>query len=347
MDGVVGEWEEQAAIWLAFPHSDNWLNLDIPQNYSGTGLQMIQEFYFSLIDICLDFQDLKLIFNNEALMLSVIDKLASFSNKKFKLHSLVIANDDIWIRDYGPIFLYRENDSLREKVIADFVFNAWGGKFPPFHNDNAVPAKISFNQSLAFNAYFQILEGGAIDYSSDAKLITTRECVLNSNRNEGFTEYEFELMVQEALGIEKVLWLDKGLANDHTDGHIDNTARFISNNQILVSFTDNPASPNYQISKENYQILLDYKAELEDLELIKIPIPEPDAFLESKYAYSYANFIFLNGAVLVPVYNCKQDLEALRIFNKLFPERKVISVDCSLLIQEGGSLHCITKQEII
>ncbi|NQY80817.1 MAG: agmatine deiminase family protein [Candidatus Caenarcaniphilales bacterium] len=344
---VVGEWEEQAAVWLAFPHNDNWQGISFDKTKFKSGLEAIQDFYFRLIDICLDYQDVKLIFNDEALMMSVIGKLASFSNKKFKLNSLVISNNDIWIRDYGPIFLYQDSDSGEQKVVADFVFNAWGGKFPPFDSDNAVPGAIALNQGIAFNAYFQILEGGAIDYSSDAKLITTKECVLNPNRNEDFIEYEFELMVQEALGIEKVLWLDRGLANDHTDGHVDNTARFISDKRVLLSYTNNKESPNYDICQKNYQALLNYKAELEDLEIIKIPIPEPEGFLESKLAYSYANFIFLNGALLVPIYNCEQDAEALEVFEKLFPERKVIGVDCSLLIQEGGSLHCMTKQEII
>ncbi len=347
MDGVVGEWEKQSAIWLAFPHNQNWLKIDFDKSKFNTGLEAIQDFYFRLINICLDYQDVKLIFNNEALMMSVIDKLAAFADKKFKLHSLVIANNDIWIRDYGPIFLYKESDSKKEKVIADFVFNAWGGKFPPYDSDNEVPAAISMNQKLAFNAYFQILEGGAIDYSSDKKLITTRECVLNPNRNQNFTEYEFELMVKESLGIEKVLWLDKGLAHDHTDGHIDNTARFISNNQIILSYTENPESPNYQISQKNYRALLDYKSELGDFEIKKIPIPEPEGFLDAKLAYSYVNFIFLNGAIIVPIYNCSQDKDTLEIFEELFPERDIIGFDSSLLIQEGGSIHCMTKQEIL
>ena len=352
-----GEWEQQAAIWLAFPHNDYWLGIDFDKNLLHSGLAAIQDFYFKLIDICLDFQNVKLIFNDESLMMSVIDKLASFSNEKFKLESLVIANNDVWIRDYGPIFLYQslvpdsQNKSVNlensKKVIADFVFNAYGGKFPPFDKDNAVPGAIALNQALPFHAYFQILEGGAIDYSSDSKLITTRECVLNSNRNQDFTEYEFELMVEDALGVEEVLWLDQGLANDHTDGHVDNTARFIANNKILLSCTENQQSLNYSISQKNYKQLLRYKDKFPELEIIKMPIPEPEGFLESELAYSYVNFIFLNGAIVVPTYNCEQDSLALEIFQELFPERKVIGLDSSLLIQEGGSLHCISKQEIL
>ena len=325
---VPGEWEEQAAIWLAFPHNENWNGIDFDKTKFSSGLAAIQDFYFRLIDICLDYQDLKLIFKDEMLMMSVIDKLARFSNKKFKLSSLVIPNDDIWIRDYGPIFLYKSSNSnkssnqVSEKVIADFVFNAWGGKFPPFDSDNAVPGAIALNQGIPFNAYFQILEGGAIDYSSDSKLITTKECVLNPNRNQDFTEYEFELMVNEALGVQSVFWLEQGLANDHTDGHVDNTARFVSNNQILVSFTENEESPNYEISSKNYKKLLEYQSEFPDLEIIKMPIPEPENFLEDKYAYSYVNFIFLNGAIVMPAYNCKQDEIALSKLQELFLKEK-------------------------
>ena len=270
-----------------------------------------------------------------------IDKLTSFAAKPFKLISLVIPNNDIWIRDFGPIFAI--DKETEEKIVVDFAFNAWGEKFPPWDKDNVLPAKVGELEGLSVKSYDKFLEGGAIDYSEKGYLLTTRQCVLNTNRNKNFTEKDFEELLFNALGIKQVIWLDNGIANDHTDGHVDNTARFIDDERVVLSYTENPESPNYEISKENFKMLEAFS----DLEVIKLPLPEPEGFLEKALAYSYANFVFLNGAIIVPTYNCPQDQQAIDILQELFPDRKVIGFDSSVVIQQGGSLHCMSKQEFM
>jgi agmatine deiminase len=275
------------------------------------------------------------------MLMENIDKLTSFAAKPFKLISLVIPNNDIWIRDFGPIFAI--DKETEEKIVVDFAFNAWGEKFPPWDKDNVLPAKVGELEGLTVQSYDKFLEGGAIDYSEKGYLLTTRQCVLNTNRNKNFTEKDFEELLFNALGVKQVIWLDKGIANDHTDGHVDNTARFIDDERVVLSYTENPVSPNYEISKENFKTLEAFS----DLEVIKLPLPEPEGFIEKALAYSYANFVFLNGAIIVPTYNCPQDQQAIDILQKLFPDRKVIGFDSSLVIQQGGSLHCMSKQEFM
>jgi len=335
------EWLEQKAIWLSFPHNKIHLSSSLPDQPGKDGLSLMKEFFWNFIDIVLNYQDIKLLFDNEAMLMENMDKISSFAEKPFKLIALVIPNNDIWIRDFGPIFAI--DKETQKKIVVDFAFNAWGEKFPPWDKDNVLPAKIAEREGLMLKSYDKFLEGGAIDYSHKAYLLTTRQCVLNENRNKNFTEKDFEELLFTALGIKKVIWLDKGIANDHTDGHVDNTARFIDDKRVVLSYTENPESPNYDISKENYASLSAY----EDLEIIKLPLPEPEGYLQKALAYSYANFVFLNGAIIVPIYNCKQDKEALDILQKLFPDRKVIGFDSSLVIQQGGSLHCMSKQEFL
>jgi agmatine deiminase len=335
------EWLEQKTVWLSFPHNKIHLSSKLASEPDKDGLTLMKEFFWRFIDIVLDYQDIKLLFDTEAMLMENIDKLSSFAAKPFKLISLVIPNNDIWIRDFGPIFAI--DKETEEKIVVDFAFNAWGEKFPPWDKDNVLPAKVGELEGLTVQSYDKFLEGGAIDYSEKGYLLTTRQCVLNTNRNKNFTEKDFEELLFNALGIKQVIWLDKGIANDHTDGHVDNTARFIDDERVVLSYTENPESPNYEISKENFKTLEAFS----DLEVIKLPLPEPEGFIEKALAYSYANFVFLNGAIIVPTYNCPQDQQAIDILQKLFPDRKVIGFDSSLVIQQGGSLHCMSKQEFM
>jgi agmatine deiminase len=335
------EWLEQKAVWLSFPHNKIHLSSKLASEPDKDGLTLMKEFFWRFIDIVLDYQDIKLLFDTEAMLMENIDKLTSFAAKPFKLISLVIPNNDIWIRDFGPIFAI--DKETEEKIVVDFAFNAWGEKFPPWDKDNVLPTKVGELEGLTVQSYDKFLEGGAIDYSEKGYLLTTRQCVLNTNRNKNFTEKDFEELLFNALGIKQVIWLDKGIANDHTDGHVDNTARFIDDERVVLSYTENPVSPNYEISKENFKTLEAFS----DLEVIKLPLPEPEGFIEKALAYSYANFVFLNGAIIVPTYNCPQDQQAIDILQKLFPDRKVIGFDSSLVIQQGGSLHCMSKQEFM
>ena len=325
------EWEKQACVWLVWPHNEKeWGKNRLPQ---------IKEFYKELISTILQFQNINLILADEGMLDDVGAYCNTPRNNNHKLKKIIIPNNDIWIRDYGPFFLVGARRGV--PLLLDFQFNGWGGKFPPWDFDNNVSKEIALYKGCEIESYPIVLEGGAVEFSGDGILLTTKQCLLNKNRNQNLKKDQIELVLKSAFNIEEVIWLEHGLEGDHTDGHIDNVARFIGPNEVLVATTNDKKNKNYQILQENYEYFKKgaYSIKNHKLKIEKIPLPD------ARGVSSYANFIFVNGGVIVPTFDCKTDKIALNIFKQLFPRRKIIEIDCSLLIQEGGGLHCMTKQE--
>ena len=345
------EWEKQKAVWLSWPHNE--------KEWGRGRLGELEKFYISLISTILRFQDVNLIFPNVETCHGM-----SLQNEKHKLKKIIIPNNDIWIRDYGPFFAeHRSVIARRHKVptkqppnvirdeiasvamlprndvfILDFQFNAWGEKFPPYDLDNNVPKEIATYLGMEIESYPMILEGGALDFNGDGIVLTTEECILNKNRNKNLTKEKAENLIKSAFNINEIIWLKRGLIGDHTDGHIDNVARFIGKDKILISCANK--------DNENYEHLQRSKKLLEErFEVIDIPLPEVKDKKGNNLPASYINFIFVNGGIIVPTFKSKTDDGALEIFHKLFPDRIIIGFDCSLLIEEGGGLHCMSKQE--
>ena len=311
--------EKQVSTWLSWPHTEN----DWKDKLPG-----IRDFNKKLIDIILDFQDVKLIFSDEEMLTSVGTLHATSLRKKHKLHKIIISNNDIWIRDYGPFFMRRRGRASSPSLIVDFEFNAWGGKFPPYDLDNSVPKNIAKYLGEQCESYPIILEGGAIDFNGDDLAITTEECLLNKNRNPNVSKEQTENIIKDVFNVKEIIWLKRGLEGDHTDGHVDNIARFIGEDRILVN-------KGLEIKEEIMKWAKDHGKKFE---IVEVPLP---GFSPA----SYVNFIFVNGGIIVPTFNVEMDKEVLKIFKKTFPDRKIMCIDCSLLIQEGGGLHCMTKQE--
>lgn len=320
------EWEKQACVWLSCPHNEKeWEKKRLPE---------LKQFYVELIKVILRFQDVNLILANEGMLGE--DNYPRIQNGKHKLKKIIIPNNDIWIRDYGPFFVGARHGT---PLLLDFEFNAWGGKFPPWNLDNNIPKQIALYKGCEIESYPVILEGGAVDFNGNGLVITTEQCLLNKNRNKNLKKEQFEKILTSAFNLDEIIWLKRGLHKDHTDGHIDNVARFIDKRKILVATTKNKKDKNYEILQENLECL-----KKKDFELIEIPLPVGVCHGKPTPA-SYVNFIFVNDGVIVPTFNCKTDKIALDIFKKIFPKRKIVGIDCSLLVQEGGGLHCMTKQE--
>lgn len=329
------EWERQRTVWLSWPHNK--------KEWGKERLKKIREFYKKLIAIILRLQNVNLIFKDEELYKENINL---FSNKKskFKCKKIIIPNNDIWIRDYGPFFLTQG----LEKLILDFEFNAWGGKFPPWDLDNKVPKNIALYLGIEnIESYPIILEGGAVEFSGDGLLLTTKQCLLNKNRNKSLKKEQIESILKYAFNIEEIIWLERGLEGDHTDGHIDDFARFVDKRKVLICQTNNTKDKNYEHLKYSKEYLKKWRHPLKGykLEIIELPLPDRINLKGKRLPNSYANFIYVNGGIVVPVFNCTTDKEALGIFKKIFPKRKIVGIDSSLLIEEGGGLHCMTKQE--
>jgi agmatine deiminase len=246
---------------------------------------------------------------------------------------------DIWLRDTGPIYV---KDGATEVLATGFRFNGWGGKYVLDHDDT-VAEQIAAASGTPLEAFDAVLEGGAVDHDGLGGLLTTRQCLLHTNRN-GWTEAEAKALLRRALGARRLIWLDDGLIGDHTDGHIDNLARFVAPGVIALPVATGSDDPNAQVFEAAADALA--KAPGAPLQTVRLASPGLVEDGGQPIPASHMNFVIANTAVLMPTYTdgeaCELALETLR---SLFPERAVIGLPSRALLSGGGSFHCITQQE--
>ncbi|MCZ6672344.1 MAG: agmatine deiminase family protein, partial [Verrucomicrobia bacterium] len=251
--------------------------------------------------------------------------------------------NDVWVRDYGPIYL-RHSDSGKV-ALTEWEYTAWGGKYP-FELDKQIPARIreatgvpGFQQSL-------VLEGGAIEPNGVGDLLVTNDCLSNPNRNRGVSKEEIETALTDTLGVSKVHWLDGCIEGDDTNGHIDNLVRFFKPDGILLAEQPNKDDANYdslaRLGKQCREIRLN---DGRSLEVVNLPLPEAVYGIDRRLPMSYLNFFIGNEVVYAPAYGQPgPDSRALEILESVFPGRAIVPIDCRDLIREGGALHCLTQQ---
>jgi agmatine deiminase len=256
--------------------------------------------------------------------------------------------NDTWCRDHGPVFV--RHPATGEVAAVDWLFNAWGGKFHPWDLDNAIPERIAEALHLRRFAIPMVAEGGGLEVNGEGLLLTTASVLLNPNRNPTLTRDRAEELLRGALGVESICWLARGLEADDTDGHIDTLTRFVAPRVVVTVVNADPVGPNRDVLERNRADLERFR--LPDgsrLEVIPLPLPEPirpPAWRLDVLPATYANFLIVNGAVLVPTYRQPaSDREALRLLTACFPDREVIGLDCRDLILEGGALHCLSQQQ--
>jgi agmatine deiminase len=252
-----------------------------------------------------------------------------------RLHKLKFG--DIWMRDIAPVFLQNPSG---EVASVRFVFNGWGGKYL-YPGDDEIAAEIQRRLQLPAFASSLVCEGGGLEVDGDGLCLSTREVVLNDNRNPGLSQADAEARMGDALGIERVIWLEQGLLNDHTDGHIDNIARFVGKGRVLCMHAVDRDDPNREVLKQ-------IESDLHAFGLDVVSIPSPGLVLGREglvLPASYCNFYIANHSVVVPVFGTKHDEAALRAIEQVFPGRTVIDVPAKVFLQEGGTVHCITQQE--
>lgn len=255
-------------------------------------------------------------------------------------------HNDVWCRDHGPIFVkHRESG---EVAVTDWEFNAWGGKFPPWDLDNDIPAKVAAALGKRLFKGGMILEGGAIEINGAGQLLTTEAVLLNPNRNPTLRRDQIENHLCEGLGVSEILWLRQGIEGDDTDGHIDDLARFIDPQTILACVDTGEA--NRAILEENLGRLRSFLGPNgRAFEVIEIPLPEACEVVGWRLPVlpaSYVNFLIVNGGVLVPTFRQpRNDDRALGMIRELFAGREIIGIDCLELVEEGGTLHCISQQQ--
>jgi agmatine deiminase len=246
---------------------------------------------------------------------------------------------DIWLRDTGPLF-------ASDGRALSFAFNGWGGKYQ-LEGDEAVAAQLAAAAGAPLVPHDFVLEGGSLDHDGHGTVLTTRQCLLNPNRNPGWSQPTAEAALAGALGVRKVLWLGDGLKNDHTDGHVDNLARFVAPGVVACPIAWGRADPNADVYDETARLLSAMTdARGAPLQVMRIPSPGWTVNAEGDMVpASHMNFIIANRAVICPLYDERAGAFAMDALSSLFPERQVIGLPSRAILTGGGSFHCITQQE--
>lgn len=264
-----------------------------------------------------------------------------------------IPTNESWCRDHGPAFLVRRGrGGKRELAIVDWAFNAWGGKYPPFDADDAVPTAISKvvkgpgGKKLPVFHPDLVMEGGSVDFNGKGTVLTTEQCLLNKNRNPGKSRTTIEGYLKDFYGQRHVVWLGEGIEGDDTDGHVDDLARFINPRTIVIGIEPDPKDPNHKPLKEARRRLeLARDQDGKSFTIVEMPMPGHVEHDGQRLPATYMNFYFVNGAVLLPTYrNAKQDRAAARILAAHLPKHEIVPIDCWELIWGLGSIHCLSQQ---
>lgn len=329
------EWHPHAATWLAWPHqASDWPGRIAP----------IPWVYTEIVRHLHRREHVHILVNNRAKedLARACLQPAGIDLGRVSFHRW--RTDRVWTRDSGPTFLL---DGDGNRSLLDWRFNAWA-KYDNWKHDDQVPARVAKQTGLPvrqpmWNGKRVVLEGGSIDVDGEGRLLTTEECLLSDVqcRNPGFTREDYEGLFAEYLGINEVIWLNRGIAGDDTHGHVDDLARFVGPRRIVTVVEANANDDNHAPLREN----LDRLRSLPGFEIIELPMPSPIVFDGQRLPASYANFYIANGLVLVPTFNDVNDRKALGILAELFPDREVVGIHAVDLVYGLGTLHCMTQQE--
>lgn len=330
---LAAEWESQDAVLLCWPHKDtDW----------APYLEQVESVFLDIIAAITRFERVILVALNTD---EAERKCRTRGIPPDTLNICRAPSNDTWARDFGPITIFDNG----QPVLLDFQFNGWGGKFEA-SLDNQITGILhqqGFFGKSERRSMNMILEGGSIESDGEGTLLTTAQCLLHPNRNPACTKDRIETVLSDTLGVSSFLWLKHGyLAGDDTDSHIDTLARLCPGHAIAYVRCDDPMD-------EHFNEFHRMEQELRSLSTPNgspyrlIPLPWPCAQYDDeghRLPATYANYLIINGAVLVPVYNDLHDAEALRVLENIFPGREIIGIDCSVLIRQHGSLHCLTMQ---
>ena len=328
------DWEPQAAVWFAWPTRDDlWAGV----------LPRVREQLAALYVLAARFQPVGVLCPESAQ--ADLQALMAQAGDASGVTLYNYQTDDVWCRDYGPLFLLNEDGT--ELCITDWTYNAWGNKYPLQQRDNNAPAWIADQVGVRRFVFDTVLEGGAIESNGAGQLLTTELVLLNLNRNGEMRKQQIEARLAAGLGINEVLWLHDGLVGDDTDGHIDNLARFFKDNGILMASVTDTEDDNFAALSENTRRIQAFRTPTgQPYATVSLPLPEPIYLDGTRLAASYMNYLVLNGAVLVPTYGQpRRDAEALEIIADCYPSREVVGFDCRDIVREGGAIHCMSQHQ--
>lgn len=343
------EFEEHEGCWMIWPQrSDNW----------RLGAKPAQQVFCEVAKAISEFEAVTICVNGE-----------QYGHARAVLpdHIRVVemSSNDAWVRDSGPTFV----SNGKELRGVDWTFNAWGGLFDglyfPWDKDDEVAGKICDIEKIdRYRLDDFVLEGGSIHVDGEGTLITTMECLCSKGRNPHLSKEEIEQVLKDYLYIQKVIWLDKGIYLDETNGHVDNIACYVKPGEVMLAWCDDQDDPQYEISKQAYDILSkETDAKGRHLKIHKIHVPKPilitkeesdgvDVMNHSlprvegdRLAASYANYYIANGGIVFPTFDDPMDSEAYNVLQEAFPDRKIVGVYAREILLGGGNIHCITQQQ--
>lgn len=330
------EFAPHTATWLSWPHKEaSWPGkIDAIYPYYS---QFIRELSLSE-KVRINVADAAM----KAFALKYIQEAgADLNNVEFFMHP----TNDAWCRDHGPAFLINPQADIK-KVIVDWGYNAWGNKYPPYDLDDVIPTLIGNHYNIPVYNPGIVMEGGSVEFNGKGTLLTSTACLLNPNRNPHLNQQQIENYLYNYYGVEQVLWVDEGIIGDDTDGHIDDTVRFVNEDTVLTVVEDNQEDENYGLLQHNLQQLKGMRLlNGKQLNIVELPMPDAVVYEEQRLPASYANFYIANKSVIVPVFRCAKDDKALQIIRQCFPDRTVIGIDSTEIIWGLGSFHCLSQQE--
>ena len=330
------EFAPHAATWLSWPHKE--------ESWPGK-IHTIYPYYGEFVKELSKSERVYINVNDESMKSFAFDCLTRSGADLSKITFYIHPTNDAWCRDHGPAFLINPN-ATNKKIIVDWDYNAWGNKYPPYDLDDIVPTLIANKLKLPVFHPGIIMEGGSVDFNGSGTLITSTCCLLNPNRNPHLKKEQIEYYLFNYYGVDQVLWVEEGIIGDDTDGHIDDTVRFVNEDTVMVVVEENKQDENYPLLQRNlHEIKKMRLINGKQLNIVELPMPDELYFEGQRLPASYANFYIANKVVIVPTYRSKKDEKALEIIGKCFPKRRIVGIDSTEIIWGLGSFHCLSQQE--
>ena len=330
------EFAPHVATWLSWPHKE--------ASWPGK-IHSIFPSYAQFIKELVKGEDVKINVANTAMQQFATQTLEKAGVELSRVQFFLHPTNDAWCRDHGPAFLVNPS-AAQPKAIVDWGYNAWGDKYPPYDLDDVIPTLIARHYNYPVYYPGIVMEGGSVEFNGAGTVLTSTACLLNPNRNPHLNQAQIEEYLRAYYGVEQVLWVDEGIVGDDTDGHIDDTVRFVNEDTVLTVVETNRSDENYSLLQHNLKQLKAMRlSNGKQLNIVEIPMPEPLSYEGQRLPCSYANFYIANQSVIVPVFNSKNDDKALQLIEECFPGRQVIGIDSTDIIWGLGSFHCLSQQE--
>ena len=330
------EFDKHVATWLSWPHKE--------ASWPGK-IETIYPVYASFIRLLTEGEKVNINVADESMRKKALAWLEAEGVNLSRVQFFFHPTNDAWCRDHGPAFLINPSAEVK-KIIVDWGYNAWGGKYPPFDLDDVIPTRIGKHLNIPVVHPGIVMEGGSVDFNGKGTVLTTTSCLLNENRNPHLTRQQIEQYLSDYYGVENILWLCDGIVGDDTDGHIDDLTRFVNSDTVVSVVETNKADDNYAPLQDNLKALSKMRLENgRQINIVELPMPAGIIYEDMRLPASYANFYISNKHVIVPTFRDKNDDKALQILEQAFPDLEVVGLDSTDIIWGLGSFHCLSQQE--